>query len=172
MTSCFLCYFIIKTISTWECTPDGIYGMLNKWNEMKLLIFRVTWSASLLHCSVVLTCMEAKLICIKQVFRQLRVCWCGAPSPTRSWVCSFQFLTGIAIATWDSPNLGGQFPIFISPRNRVAQLYPRALGWLQNDQVILRPTDGRPRLGVVSPFGAGVQMFHFFEWQLFYSFFM
>jgi hypothetical protein len=30
------------------------------------------------------------------IFRQLRVCWCGAPSPTRSRVCSFQFLLGIA----------------------------------------------------------------------------
>jgi hypothetical protein len=37
MTSCFLCYFIIKTISTStsECTPDGICGMMNTWNEMK-----------------------------------------------------------------------------------------------------------------------------------------
>jgi hypothetical protein len=31
---------------------------------------------------------------------------------------------------WDSPNLEGQVPIFISPRNRVVQLYPRALGFL------------------------------------------
>jgi hypothetical protein len=30
---------------------------------------------------------------------------------------------------WDSPNLEGQVPVFISPRNRVAQLYPRALGF-------------------------------------------
>jgi hypothetical protein len=30
----------------------------------------------------------------------------------------------------DSPNLEGQDPIFVSPRNRVAQLYPRALGSL------------------------------------------
>jgi hypothetical protein len=29
---------------------------------------------------------------------------------------------------WDSPNLEGQIPVFISPRNRVAQLYPRTLG--------------------------------------------
>jgi hypothetical protein len=29
-----------------------------------------------------------------------------------------------------SPNLEGQVPVFISPRNRVAQLYPRALGSL------------------------------------------
>jgi hypothetical protein len=28
----------------------------------------------------------------------------------------------------DSSNLEGQVPVFISPRNRVAQLYPRALG--------------------------------------------
>jgi hypothetical protein len=31
---------------------------------------------------------------------------------------------------WDFPNLEGQVPIFISPRNRVAQLYPWALGSL------------------------------------------
>jgi hypothetical protein len=31
---------------------------------------------------------------------------------------------------WDSPNLEGQVPVFISPRNRVAQLYPQALGSL------------------------------------------
>jgi hypothetical protein len=31
---------------------------------------------------------------------------------------------------WDSPNLEDQVPVFISPRNRVAQLYPRALGSL------------------------------------------
>jgi hypothetical protein len=30
----------------------------------------------------------------------------------------------------DSPSLEGQFPIFISPRNRVAQLYPQALNSL------------------------------------------
>jgi hypothetical protein len=29
----------------------------------------------------------------------------------------------------DSPNLEGQVPVFISPRNRVAQLYPQALGF-------------------------------------------
>jgi hypothetical protein len=32
--------------------------------------------------------------------------------------------------TWDYPNLEGQVPVFISPRNKVAQLYPRALGSL------------------------------------------
>jgi hypothetical protein len=31
---------------------------------------------------------------------------------------------------WYSPNLWGQAPVFISPRNRVAQLYPTVLGSL------------------------------------------
>jgi hypothetical protein len=30
----------------------------------------------------------------------------------------------------DTPNLEGQVPVFISPGNRVAQLYPRAMGSL------------------------------------------
>jgi hypothetical protein len=76
------------------------------------------------------------------IFRQLWVCWLGVPSLTRCWVCTFQFLLVIARAAllkcesqgthehislslfWDSPNLEGQVPVFISPRNRVAQLYP------------------------------------------------
>jgi hypothetical protein len=32
------------------------------------------------------------------IFRQLRVCWCGAPSLTRGWVRSFQLLLGMASA--------------------------------------------------------------------------
>jgi hypothetical protein len=32
-------------------------------------------------------------------FEQLRICWSGAPSLTRSRVCSFQFLLGIASAS-------------------------------------------------------------------------
>jgi hypothetical protein len=34
------------------------------------------------------------------IFRQLRVCWCEAPSLTRSRVCTFQFLLGIASAAF------------------------------------------------------------------------
>jgi hypothetical protein len=33
-------------------------------------------------------------------FWQFRVCWCGTPSLTRSRVCSFQFLLGIASAAF------------------------------------------------------------------------
>jgi hypothetical protein len=76
------------------------------------------------------------------IFRQPRICWCRAPYVTRGWVCSFkccwassaQSFSGLSptgIMTmfllsqiWDSPNLEGQVPIFISPRNKGAQLYP------------------------------------------------
>jgi hypothetical protein len=74
---------------------------------------------------------------------RLRVSWYRAPSLTRGWVCNLlvQLLVGLPRSPseltdifycliWDSPNLEGQVPVFISPRNRVAQLYPRALGSL------------------------------------------
>jgi hypothetical protein len=66
----------------------------------------------------------------------------------RGWVCSLQLLLVLASAIIlrsdtrgthdyilqsqirDSPNLEDQVPVFISPRNRVAQLYPQALGSL------------------------------------------
>jgi hypothetical protein len=66
----------------------------------------------------------------------------------RGWVCRLQLLLALARALIlgsesrethnkivlsqirDSPNLEGQVPVFISPRNRVAQLYPQALGSL------------------------------------------
>jgi hypothetical protein len=82
-------------------------------------------------------------------FRHLRVCYFVAPSLTRGWVCNLLYncfwalpeqslLGGIPAELttifycliWDSPNLEDQVPIFISSRNRVAQIYPLALGSL------------------------------------------
>jgi hypothetical protein len=40
----------------------------------------------------------------------------------------------------DSPNLEGQVPVFISPRNRVAWLYPQALGSFSSPPTIRRAT--------------------------------
>jgi hypothetical protein len=78
--------------------------------------------------------------------RQLRVCWCKALSLTRGRVCRLQLLLALANAVihaskshWthillfqirDSPNLEGQVPVFISRKNRVAQLFSQALGSL------------------------------------------
>jgi hypothetical protein len=82
------------------------------------------------------------------IFRQLRVCWCGATSLTRSRICTFQLLLGIACAAFLKseshgtprhillsiffrlPQPGGPSSWFISPRKRVSQLYPRALGFI------------------------------------------
>jgi hypothetical protein len=73
--------------------------------------------------------------------RQLQVCWCGSPSLMRGRVCCLQLLLDLASAfiLWskshmthdhilmseiqDLHKLEGQVPIFISPRNRVSQLY-------------------------------------------------
>jgi hypothetical protein len=78
--------------------------------------------------------------------RQLRVFWCGALSLTREWVCRLQLLLDLTSAVIlgsyssgtrdhillsqirDSSNVEGQVPVFISPRNRVARLYPQAVG--------------------------------------------
>jgi hypothetical protein len=86
---------------------------------------------------------------LKFSFKHLRVCYFVAPSLTRGRVCNLlyncfwalpeQSLSGLSPAElttifycliWESPNLEDQVPVFISPRNRVAQLYPRALGSL------------------------------------------
>jgi hypothetical protein len=50
------------------------------------------------------------------------------PSLTRSRVCNFQLSIFYRFYFGDSPNLEGHVPVYISPRNRVAQLHPRALG--------------------------------------------
>jgi hypothetical protein len=78
---------------------------------------------------------------------QLRICWCGTPYLMRGWVYRLQlFVLASAVILesesrgtydhillsqiWNSPNLEGQVSVFISPRNRVAQLYFQALGSL------------------------------------------
>jgi hypothetical protein len=87
----------------------------------------------------------------KQIFvtvRQLQVCWCGVLSLMRGWVCHLQLLLGLASTVilgskscgthdhillsqiWDSLNLDDQVPVFTTPRNRVAHLYPQAPGSL------------------------------------------
>jgi hypothetical protein len=52
----------------------------------------------------------------------------GAPSLARSRVCSLQFLLGIASAAFLRSE--SQVSVVIAPRNKVAQLYPQALGSL------------------------------------------
>jgi hypothetical protein len=83
-------------------------------------------------------------------FFQLNTCFHSpyvTSSLTTGWVCSLQLLLVLASAVIlrsksrgthdillsqirDSSNLEGQVPVFISLRNRVARLYPQALGSL------------------------------------------
>jgi hypothetical protein len=79
------------------------------------------------------------------IVRHLRVCWCGAPSLKRERVCLLQLLLALASTVIlgsesrgthdhillsqirDYTKLEDQVPVFISPRNRVAQLYHHCL---------------------------------------------
>jgi hypothetical protein len=56
----------------------------------------------------------------------LRPCiyWAPSLSPSRA-----EPVTILYCLIWDSPNLEAQVPVFISPRNKVAQLYPPCF-WL------------------------------------------
>jgi hypothetical protein len=80
------------------------------------------------------------------ILRQLQICLCGCPLWGEVWSVVFSFsrasvaqpFSGLSptvlmsifycLYFWDSPNLEGQAPVFIFPRNRAAQLYPQALG--------------------------------------------
>jgi hypothetical protein len=97
-------------------------------------------SASLSWCHAPVWDPRTNFLISLIIFRQLRVCWCWAPSLTRSRVRSFQLLLGIANTVFLGSESHGThehilFSIFETPptwraRNRVAQLYPRALGSL------------------------------------------
>jgi hypothetical protein len=86
-----------------------------------------------------------------QYFFQLNICGYSPyviSSLTRGWIFRLQLLISLASAVilgyesrgthdhiilsyiLDFPNLEGQVPLFISPRNRVAELYLQALGSL------------------------------------------
>jgi hypothetical protein len=71
------------------------------------------------------------------LFSQLNTCGYSSyvtSSLTREWVCRLQLLLVLASAvilgskSRGTNDLEGQVPVFISPRNRIAQLYPQALG--------------------------------------------
>jgi hypothetical protein len=85
-------------------------------------------------------------------------------SLTRGWVCCLQlllaFASGVILRSEshgthdnillfqirDSPNLEGHVPVFISPRNRVAQLYPQAL-----DSLFVAPYNSQGYDGGIRP---------------------
>jgi hypothetical protein len=57
-------------------------------------------------------------------------CFWTLPKRPLSCTSSVELTAIFYCLIWDSPNLEGQVPVFISPRNRVAQLYSQALGYI------------------------------------------
>jgi hypothetical protein len=110
--------------------------------------------------------MPRPLTLITSHFFQLSTCGHSSyitSSLKRAWVCRLQLLLVLASALIlrsesrethhilfyqirDSPNLEGQVPVFISPLNRVAQLYPRH--W---DPFSSPPTTRRATVEVFDP---------------------
>jgi hypothetical protein len=105
-------------------------------------------SASLSWCHATIRARDQFFFLLEIFFRELRVCYFVAPSLTRGPACNLVLLLVLASAVTlgseshgtktifyypnfcDSSNLEGRVPVFISPWNRVSQLYPRALGSL------------------------------------------
>jgi hypothetical protein len=100
-------------------------------------------SASLSWCRATIRARDQFFFLLEISFRQLRLCYFIVPSLTRGRVCNLLYncfwalpeqsllgrspaeLTAIFYCLiWDSPNLEGQVPVFISPTNRVASYTP------------------------------------------------
>jgi hypothetical protein len=93
---------------------------------------------------------ESLVLATSPLSFRLKTCGCSpyvTSCLTRGWVCRLQLLLVLVSAVIitsesrgthdhillsqirDSPNLEGQVPVLISPRNRVAQLYPLGTGF-------------------------------------------
>jgi hypothetical protein len=122
-------------------TLKPVYGHSCKWQRELLYGWRFTANQFVLATS------PLRFTTSNFIF-ELNTCGYSSyvtSSLTRGWVCRLQFLLVFASAVIltsesrgahdhilltqirDSPNLEGQVPVFISPRNRVARLYPQAL---------------------------------------------
>jgi hypothetical protein len=137
--------------------PNNVLCLLPYWlaNSLHLTKLRVRVSDLLYDWrfpanQLVLATSPLRLKISNFIF-QLNIYGCSpyvTSSLTRGWVCRLQLLLVLASAVilrsesrgthdhilmyqiQDSRNLEGQVPVFISPRNRVARLYPQALGLL------------------------------------------
>jgi hypothetical protein len=69
-------------------------------------------------------------------------CFRALPEQSLSGPNPAELITIIYCLIWDSPKLEYQVPVFISPRNRMPQLYPWALGyWLHSQSQSYIATD-------------------------------
>jgi hypothetical protein len=56
-------------------------------------------------------------------------CFWALPEQSLSGPSPVELMTIFYCLIWDSPNLESQVPVFISPRNKVVQLYPPGTGF-------------------------------------------
>jgi hypothetical protein len=120
-----------------QVTIASVYP-LSQQSQIKSYVRTNGQSASLSWCQALSGTQDQ--VCI--TVRQLRLCWCVAPPLTRERVYHLQMLLVLRAVILRSESCGtldrillsqirdfynpeSQVPVFISPRNRVAQLYPR-----------------------------------------------
>jgi hypothetical protein len=104
-----------------------------------------SYSASLSWCQTTIRARDQFSFLLEMFLKQLWVCYFMAPTLARGRVCNLLLLPGLANAVplesrgtqdhillpqfFSGPNLEGQVPTFIPPRDGVAQLYPPVTGF-------------------------------------------
>jgi hypothetical protein len=125
-------------ILLWPLERTSITGQ--PMSKSRLYVLRLTVSRPVLLGDRRPSGTRAQFLFLLEIFfRQLRVCYFVAHSLTRRRLCNLLLLLGLASTVpRDSrpyfivpiletpPNLEGQVPIFLSPRNRAARIFPRA----------------------------------------------
>jgi hypothetical protein len=138
--TCIFSYTVIHVKKFWK--PSAIRGQVSE----SELLYDCRFTAN----QFVLAPSPLRPTTSHFIFQLITYCYSPyvTSSLTRGWVCRLQLLLALASAVIlrfesrgthnhillsqirDSPNLEDQVPVFISPKNRVALLYPQELGCL------------------------------------------